>query len=141
MKYDLAKKVDSTVPKDRWVASLSNGETIYENDVPGSEPAWTRLARYVEEKGLSITNLRLQLSNTEVKLPPGAQGYIQKKIAWGFSENLNGVSKCIGYVQDGLALIYEIDTRRGSRTVRGVDPGCPQTIYRKDIRDTLKESA
>lgn len=134
MDYKLSKRVDSTVPFNRWVASLSNGETIFENEIPGEDPSWVRLARYVEDNGLSITNLRLQIGGTEVKLPAGAQGYIQKKVAWVLSNGTCGIRKCIGYCQDGLALIYEVDEARGSRTNRTVDPGSPQTIYRADIR-------
>jgi len=141
MDYKLAKKVDDTVPSDRWIASLSNGETIYENNLEDADPAWVRLSRYVENEGLSITNLRLQIANTEVKLPPGQEGYIQKKIAWGFSNNYGGITKCIGYAQAGRALIYEVDQTRGSRTFRGLDPGSPMTIYRADIRLQSQDSS
>jgi len=137
MDYKLSRKVDASVPRNRWVASLSNGETIYENEIEGEPPAWARLARYVEDKNLSITNLRLQIANTEVKLPAGRQGYIQKKVAWLLSNGVHGVRKCIGYVQDGLALIYEVDEYRGSKTSRTVDPGAPQTIYRADLRKRI----
>jgi hypothetical protein len=134
MSHKLAKKVDDTVPADRWIASLSNGETIYENSIEDELPAWTRLARYVEENDLSITNLRLQIANTEVKLPAGQEGYIQKSVIWGFSNQFSGVSKCIGYSQGKLSLIYQVDELKGSSTIRGLDPGAPWTIYRSDIR-------
>lgn len=132
--YRLSRKVDINVPKNRWVASLSNGETIYEDEKKGEEAAWSRLARYCEDKDISITNLRLQIAGTEVKLPSGQQGYIQKKVGWSLSGVISGVRKCIGYTQDGLALIYEVDIQRGSRTLRTTDPGSPFTIYRADLR-------
>lgn len=134
MNYKLAKKVDDTVPRDRWIASLSNGETIYENNIKGEAPSWARLTMYVEDNDLSITNLRLEVAGKIVKLPAGQEGYIQKNVAWGFSNQFSGVSKCIGYVQGGLSLIHEVDEMKGSRTVRGVDPGSPWTIYRLDVR-------
>jgi len=140
MDYKLAKKVDSTVPRDRWIASLSNGETIYENEIEGEERPWVRLARYVKDNDLSITNLRLQVGSRTVKLPAGQEGYIQKSIAWGFSNQFSGVSKCIGYVQGKVCLIHEVDEMKGSRTVRGdPDPGSPWTIYRADIRSAKNE--
>lgn len=135
MDYKLSKKVGPNVPKERWVASLSNGETIYEDVTPGEKPAWERLARYVEDNELSITALRLHIANTEVKLPSGQEGYLQKKVAWTLGGVVGGTRKCIGYVQKGLALIYEVDTTSGSRTQRTVDPGEPFTIYRADIRN------
>lgn len=132
--YKLSRKVDIDVPKNRWIASLSNGETIYEDEKKGEVPAWARLAQYCEDKELSITNLRLQIAGTVVKLPSGQQGYLQKKVGWSLSGVISGVRQCIGYAQDGLALIYEVDIQRGSRTLRTTDPGEPFTIYRTDIR-------
>ncbi len=137
----LSRKVDPDVPKNRWVASLSNGETIYENVFKNVEPAWGRLARYCEDHDLSITALRLNIANTEVKVPSGQEGYIQKKVAWTLGGIIGGTRICIGYVQGGLALIYEVDTEMGSRTKRTVDPGEPWTIYRADIRKAKENNA
>lgn len=134
MNYRLSRKVDADVPKERWIASLSNGETIYENNFKDELPAWERLGQYCEDNDLSITSLRLQIAGTEVKLPSGQQGYIQKKIAWTVGGTTGGLRRCIGYSQDGLALIHEVDNQRGSRTQRTVDPGAPWTIYRADRR-------
>ena len=139
--YNLSRKVNHLVPKDRWVASLSNGETIYEDERKNEPPTWERLSSYCERHGLSITNLRLHIANTEVKLPSGQQGYIQKKVAWTVSGVIGGVRKCIGYVQNGRALIYEVDTERGSSTLRTVDPGAPFTIYHADVRKKQAQDA
>ena len=139
--YGLSKRVDKTVPAERWIASLSNGETIFENYLEGMDPAWVRLSNYVKDNDLSITNLRLEIGGTTVKLPAGQQGYIQKKVAWALSNGSYGIRKCIGYCQDGLALIYEVDKSMGSRATRTVDPGAPQTIYRADIRKSLPSVA
>ncbi len=139
--YQLSKSVGPNVPKDRWVASLSNGETIFEDEIKNEIPAWERLTSYCEDNDLHITNLRLHIANTEVKLPAGQEGYLQKKVAWTLSGVVGGVRKCIGYVQDGLALIYEVDTTNGSRSLRTVDPGEPFTIYRLDIRKARRARA
>jgi len=139
--YMLARKVGPDVHKNRWVASLSNGETIFENVIKDETPAWTRLAKYCEDHDLSITALRLHIANTEVKVPSGREGYIQKKVAWTLSGVIGGERLCIGYAEKGLALIYECDTQMGSRTLRTVDPGEPFTIYRADIRKARKTRA
>lgn len=140
MEIVLSRSADEFVPKDRWVASLSNGETIYEDNRKDISPSWERLASYCEVNTLSITNLRLQIASTEVKLPSGQQGYLQKKIAWLVGSE-GGITKCIGYVQDGLSLIYEVDPSRGSRSIRTNDPGFPWVIYREDIRKAKVENA
>jgi len=103
--YMLSRKVGPCVPNERWVASLSNGETIHEDETPGVRPAWERLSEYVKDNDLSITGLRLFIANTEVKLPSGQEGYIQKKVAWTLGGVVGGTRKCIGYCQKGLALI------------------------------------
>lgn len=131
--YNLARKVDSTVPKERWIASLSNGETIHENHVEGEISAWERLTQYCEDKNLYLTNLRLLIANTEIKLPSGQEGYLQKKVAWT-NMTVGGVRKCIGYVQNGLSLIYEISSDGDSVVKRGLDPGEPWVIYKKEVQ-------
>jgi len=137
---ELSKFVDRYVPKERWIASLSNGETIYDDRRSWCVPAWQRLAEYCYSGGLSITGLRVQIAGTEIKLPSGMDGYIQKKKAWATIEE-SGIKLCFGYVTNGLSLIHEIDSSGDSRTIRPGDeeykgdPGEPWTIYRKDIRD------
>lgn len=139
-KYLLAKKVDKTVPNFRWVASLSNGETIYENHIKGEPAAWERLAQYVEDKGLSITKLRIQGPGFEVNsLPANQEGYLQKKVAWSFGghPNNSGLTCCIGYVQGDGALLFMIDAKRGSTSQRTKNPGPPWVIYSKEKREEL----
>jgi hypothetical protein len=131
----VTKRVDEFVPPNRWIASLSNGETIFEDHKKNEDVAWERLARYVEENGLSITQLRVQFQNgSEVKLPANAQGYVQKKRAWSTGAT-SGACFCIGYADSGLSLIHELSEDMSSVTKYGVDPGEPWTIYRKDIRE------
>ncbi len=135
MSVVLSRRVDEFVPKSRWIASLSNGETIFEDIRDGMEPAWVRLSEYVEENDLSITNLRAQFeSGKSVPLPAGQEGYGQKKKAW-LTTGAGGVLLCVGYVQKGKAGIHEA-ANDGDSVFRIVkDPGAPWTIYRKDVRD------
>jgi hypothetical protein len=131
----VSKKISDYTPPNRWIASLSNGETIFEDCKPGEEIAWDRLRKYVHENGLSITNLRVQFQNgSEVKLPSNQEGYIQKKKAWSTGDTC-GQAFCIGYASGGLSMIHEVDDKFSSKTIYGPDPGWPWTIHQKSVRD------
>jgi hypothetical protein len=126
---DVAKKVTKNVNKDRWIVSLSNGETIFEDSLKDTLSAWRRLGIYVKENKLAITNLRLQIGGRQVELPPHQSGYIVKgKVcstgAW------SKFSVCVGYAQGGLAMIHEVGVDGSSHTVYCKDPGEPFTIYK-----------
>jgi len=132
--YELSKSVDEFVPDNRWIVSLSNGETIFEDKRP-IEPTWARLAKYVKDNRLSITGMRVQFKNgLEVKMPAGQEGYIQKKKAW-VTGGGGGIKLCVGYCQKGNALIHEVSMDGDSRSLYCKDPGEPWTIYKKEIRD------
>lgn len=134
----VVKKVNEHVPENRWIASLSNGETVFEDNMPGLKNAWERLRDYVEENGLSLTQLRVQFKNgSEVKLPPNQEGYFQKKKAWSMG-SVGGMAHCIGYVGGGLSLTHELGPDFSSLTKHGTDPGEPWVIYRKDIREAKR---
>jgi len=130
----LSRSVDEFVPFNRWIASLSNGETIFE-DRRKMKPTWERLKEYIEANNLSITQLRAKVGRGELKLPKGNQeGYIQKKKAWSTGAT-GGICICIGYVQGGRAVIHELGSDMSSRSIYCEDPGEPWTIYRRDIRE------
>lgn len=134
MNYNLSKSVDEFVSHDRWIVSLSNGETIFSDTRP-IEPTWVRLARYVEDNNLSITGMRVQFKNgLEVKMPSGQEGYIQKKKAW-LTGGGGGVKLCVGICKKGRAVIHEVSSDRDSRSVYCPDPGEPWTIYSKEVRN------
>jgi len=131
----VSKSANEFVPKTRWVASLSNGETIFEDYRSDEEPAWKRLALYVDENGISITGMRAQFeSGLEIKLPSGQEGYVQKKKAWCTGQS-SGVMLCVGYIQGDKSLIHEASSSGDSVSKIVDDPGEPWTIYRKDIRE------
>lgn len=134
----LSRKVNKYVPKIRWIASLSNGETIFEDCIEGQPSAWTRLALYVKQNNLAITMLRAQIGPHIVDLPSNQDGYIQKKKLQS-TFNWTQKSLCIGYAKDGLALIHYLGEDMSSFTEQGVkDPGVPFTIYRHDIECNKK---
>lgn len=62
-------------PKDdpnasRWIASLSDGSTVFEDVTPHERSAWLRLRDYVEVHKLKVTNLRLEAYGRRVLLIP-----------------------------------------------------------------------
>lgn len=125
----LSRKVDQFVPKNRWIASLSNGETIFEDIRKGVSPAWDRLGQYVRKNKLAITKVRVQFPPREVELPVNRPGYVQKKKmrstgAWTIK------NWCVGHVgEDGRVLIHYISPDGSSQTEIEDDPGEPWTIY------------
>lgn len=70
--YNLAFQVDSTVPTCRYIISLSDGRTVYENYVPKERTSWMRLKQYLDEptNDLTITRLRLQCGDKTVNIEP-----------------------------------------------------------------------
>lgn len=68
---NLSFRADSFgVEADRWIASLSDGTTVFEDRIPNVESAWIRLQRHCRENGLNVTRLRLQARGILVQLPP-----------------------------------------------------------------------
>lgn len=59
--------VDKT---NRWIASLSDGSTVFEDRTPKSVSAWNRLTSYLKLHGLKLTNLRLESYGRVIKLVP-----------------------------------------------------------------------
>ena len=61
-----------------WIASLSNGETVFESPpVPGKHSAWQSLLRRLQSENLYITQMRLQKAGKAVVAYPFADGYVQ----------------------------------------------------------------
>lgn len=54
----------------RWIASLSDGTTVFEDLTPNEPSAWQRLSAYVKLHGLKITNLRLEAYGRRIVLVP-----------------------------------------------------------------------
>lgn len=133
----VTKHLTEFVPRDRWIASLSNGETIFEDNIPGELSSWDRLREYVKQNKLAITNLRLQIAGTEITLPPKQEGYVQKKRIQS-TGSYTTKSCCIGYAQAGRALIHYVSNDMSSNTAYEADPGPPFTIYRHDIECNKK---
>ena len=54
----------------RWIASLSDGTTVFEDITPGEKSSWMRLREYVETQKLKVTNLRLEAYGRSLNLVP-----------------------------------------------------------------------
>ncbi len=54
----------------RWIASLSDGSTVFEDRTPNEMSAWIRLSNYIKLHRLKITNLRLEAYGKRVVLIP-----------------------------------------------------------------------
>ena len=92
MEVQLSKEYDSyiNVYADNnpiWIATLSNGETIYQDDGrPNVEPksAWSRLKIYCEKNGLHIKNLKVKNRSHLEDVGSDYDGYFFCKGARGF---------------------------------------------------------
>ena len=112
--YNVAKQLDSYVNQygdknPMWIAELSNGETIYQDDgrpnaVP--ESAWARLKIYCENKGLHVTNLKIKNRSNAKDVPANKDGYFFCKCASAFmfgGETLH--SFIVGYLDNGRLFV------------------------------------
>jgi hypothetical protein len=95
-----------------WVAELSNGETIYQDDSrPGESPpqAWFRLASYLKgTAGLRIVSLGLRFRTNRLKsiLPANSDGYFFSRSAIGFLHQAGTLGFfMMGYLQKDKVMV------------------------------------
>lgn len=69
--------VTKQTPPTRFLASLSDGRTVIQDNRPKERAAWARLAEWMKANpSISITEIRLQGPNgVDVKMPPNQKGY------------------------------------------------------------------
>ncbi len=98
----VATKVHETTPQIRWMVSLSNGETVYEDertDLP--KRAWERLREYIKEQNVSITNLILQRGADIIEVPANQKGYcFGKKIQQLAFSTIRFEWRCVGWLDN-----------------------------------------
>lgn len=93
----VAFEVNTNTPDIRFLASLSDGRTVVEDEVDGERHAWVRLSRFMKENPtLSITGLKLQRPNgPEIVMPSNQQGYFigkkQRKVFPGGEAEYLGI--------------------------------------------------
>lgn len=124
---------------NRWIASLSDGTTVFEDKTPGLESAWLRLKDYVRLHNLEITNLRLEAFGRFVKLLSyrSDEGTIQIEGYWqssrigaffgAYTAELNW--RGIGFVKNNeVNVIWIDDTGNIQHEVRPFEPSDPAAI-------------
>jgi len=95
--HTLAFNVTPDTPSVKFVASLSDGRTVIQDNREGQRHAWARLAEWMKNnKHIFMTELRLHGPNgIDIKMPSGQKGYFfgQKTIGvfGGFHGNYIGV--------------------------------------------------
>ncbi len=100
----LAFKVTDKTPVIRFLASLSDGRTVIQDDLTGKKHAWSRLATWLKNNpGITITGLRLQgTRGFEVKMPANQQGYFfgnKLQAVWGGPQfDYSGIGYYKGHV-------------------------------------------
>ena len=126
----LSRRVDKFVPKNRWIVSLSNGETIFEDVRKDIPPTWERLGRYVKQNNLAITKMRIQFPPLEVDLPPNEAAYVQKKKVMS-TGSWSKKQWVVGHVdkRTNKARISYVSPDGSSQVKIEDDPGEPWTIY------------
>lgn len=81
--------------KPHWIAHLSNGEKVYQDDGrEGVEPqaAWLRLREYCRQTNISVVDLALRFrSHYEAPLPKNRDGYffVNKAVRWSGSDTFS----------------------------------------------------
>lgn len=76
--YLCTKEDDFIREKLRWVVTLSDGRTVFQDDGrPGVKPssAWRRLRRVCQQESLGIEKMILQFRSHKVQIPEGYDGY------------------------------------------------------------------
>lgn len=84
-----------------WIASLSNGETVFQNDVEGEISSWQQLRTRCEEQNLYITMIRVQQGGTTLVGLPNADGYLQcyehtRSVYTGKYTDRQGIGSVVG---------------------------------------------
>ncbi len=89
-----------TTPWTRYVASLSDGTTVYQDEIPNLERSWQRLRKYIKLHNLKITNLELRREKKAITIPgENHRGYCygNKGTAVAYT-GVTDISQCVGWL-------------------------------------------
>lgn len=97
-----------------WIASLSNGETVFEKaQPPGDVTSWTKLQRRLKSEDLKITMLRLQKGGVTIMAKPKADGYVQcSEIKMGLMSGKQSRVQGIGTIIGEWVIMSWMDENR-----------------------------
>ena len=101
--------------KCRWIAALSNGISVYQDDLrEGCEEssAWRRLRQFVTKEKLSIINLHIQFRShiirPDLPVAPDAYFFCNKIVQFLGGRSLDFY--VVGYLKDGLVFRQTFST-------------------------------
>lgn len=88
----LAFEITSQTPVVRFLASLSDGRTVIQDNRPNQRNAWIRLKEWLRTNSdISISNVRLQgPKGIDIPMPPNQNGYFfgyKRGAVWGGSQD------------------------------------------------------
>jgi hypothetical protein len=94
---------EDKVKHQGWIASLSNGETIFQSpNVPGERTAWGKIQDRCEEEEIYITQIQLQLYGNTLVGMANADGYTafyEQAQSWSVRDKVatyQGIGSVIG---------------------------------------------
>lgn len=106
---------DEHVPAGRWIASLSNGETIYEDCDPNEDRCWVRLGQYCKDNNIKITQMRWQYAHMEHISTKDAEGYCIVRKMRSYGTAISTQEFCgIGYIKDDIAYLMYLSSSGNS---------------------------
>jgi hypothetical protein len=100
---------------DGWIATLSDGSTVYEKWIEGQLSPWQRLMHKCVSSGVHITSLKMFAGGTTVHCPQGARGYWAAHSALGVQGGPQLTRRGIGWV-DGDKVVIKWATEVNRRT-------------------------
>lgn len=94
-------------PDVHFVAAISDGTTVVQDDRPGEPAAWTRLNDYLKANpGLKITGLKLVCGATEFVMPSNQRGYFfGNKAMAAFPAGGQAQARGVGYYDGSVVTI------------------------------------
>jgi len=114
----VAFEVNDNTPETRFLASLSDGRTVIQDDVKGYRHAWVRLAAFLQNNPeIKITCLRLQApGGHDIPMPANQKGYFfgnMHRRIWpgGYEETYLG----IGYYDGSQVVVRWYNNKNFSR--------------------------
>ena len=131
---DLQKEGKMSTKTHRgWVASLSNGETIFQTDeVPGEPTPWRKLVERCAEEDLWLTQIQLQLGGQTFVGIRNADGYCYFRdyektgiFSGNFKEKHHiGIGSVVGGTVYCTRIDEQLQSQQDSRTLASMSLHC-----------------
>ena len=91
-----------TTPWARYVVSLSDGTTVYQDEIPHLERSWQRLCKYIKLNDLQIVDLKLCRESKSITIPgQNHRGYCYgNKGTAVWLTGVTEISQCVGWLDE-----------------------------------------